>query len=145
MAGAPAVAARASSRSAPPAAAQSAPLEVHQGADWPGLWDFLQHEVFDKPVQFSGCGSAAAAQQGAVSQDLEILAEMVELARGGFLVFWPPGLDLASATALLAAPAAAASSQASTAAATPEDPELVLSSQELEHELEALLTLEGWG
>ena len=114
-----------------------------QGADWPGLWDFLQQEIFDKPVQFSGCGSAATSQQGAVSQDLEILAEMVDLASGGFLVFWPPGLDLAAAKALLAGPAAASSSQASTVAA-PEDPELVLSSQELEHELEALLALEGW-
>ena len=103
----------------------------------------MQHEIFDKPVQFSGCGSAATSQQGAVSPDLEILAEMVELASSGCLVFWPAGLNLAAAKALLAGPAGATCSQASTAAA-PEDPEVVLSSQELEHELEALLTLEGW-
>ena len=137
----PAASASASGPAAPPPSAQAAPAAASQEADWPGLWDFLQQEIFDKPVQFSGCGSAGTPQQEAVSPDLEILAEMVELASGGYLVFWPPGLDLAAAKALLAGPTGATSSQASTAAA-PEDP--VLSSQELEHELEALLTLEGW-
>jgi hypothetical protein len=141
----PAASASASGPAASPVPAHAAPAAASQGADWPGLWDFLQQEVFDKPVQFSGCGSAASPQQGDVAQDLEILAEMVDLASGGFLVFWPPGLDLAAAKAMLASPTAAASSSQASTVAAPEDPELVLSSQELEHELGEQLTLEGWG
>ena len=71
---------------------------------------------------------------------LELLQDMVELAEGGCRVCWPPELTLAEAKRLLAEHARPSQQLAE----EPSDTEYVLSSQELEFELDAQMGIEGW-
>ena len=113
--------------------------------DWSGLWDFVQKEVLDKPVQSLGRGEASQEVQAQGPPDLEILAEMVDLANSGYSVVWPPGLTKAAAVALLAGSGASACSQASPAASSQEGPAAGSSGAEQQpHEWGGLRTWATW-
>ena len=95
-----------------------------------------------QPPQHGGGSSSggAAISQAAEPTRLEHLQDMVELAESGCRVFWPPELTLAEAKRLLAEQLRPPQQHAEAVS----DTEYVLSSQELEFELNAQLDIEGW-